>query len=233
MVTVRGLSKSYEGKLRLSVEHFSAQQGQITAIVGPSAAGKSTLLRLIAGLDKADTGEIHIFGQPEANLAQHSTMVMQHPLAFRGTVLFNAMLAARLLGEWREGARAQALTALAQLGLADSQHQDASKLSGGQLMRLSLARALVKNPPIFLLDEATANLDPTNIIIIESVLQTLAAQGKTIIIVTHNLNQAKRLSHTIAMIYDAKLICQEPNPAIFQQPPSKLVHDFLHGEMVF
>ncbi len=235
MIEVRELTKNYDGKQILSTAEFQARAGEITAIVGPSAAGKSTLMRLLAGLELGENGVIAFRGKmaSPAQLRQVSSLVLQQPVALRGSVLFNAMLAPRLMGASRQDARTLALTALKQVGLNEITKQDARKLSGGELVRLALARALAKNPELLLLDEATANLDPSNILRIERAIAQAAASGKAVVMVTHNLPQARRLSQSTAVVMGGKLICQDTTETIFNHHPDTTVRAFVAGEMIF
>lgn len=234
MIAAHKLRKSYQGKVVLQASRFVAQPGEITAVVGPSGAGKSTLLRLLAGLEPPDEGSMTLSGSPveAARLRRNTCLVLQQPIAFRGSVLYNAALAPRLLGASRREAQQLGLEVLHQVGLAELAKQEASTLSGGELVRLSLARALTKKPELLLLDEATANLDPANVAKVEALLLALLP-GATIVMVTHNLPQARRLSQTTAVLLDNELVAQGPTPALFDGYPEPKVRAFIHGEMVF
>lgn len=235
MIEATGLEKRYAGRTVLSVPHFTARAGEITAVVWPSAAGKSTLMQLLAGLEPQGEGTFSLDGHPAdaAALRTHNSLVMQHPVALRGSVLYNAGLALRLAG-WSWRARYMgAMAALERVGLAAVATQDARKLSGGELVRLALARALAKEPDAFLLDEATANLDPANIRRIEETIRGVAEGGRTVVMVTHNLPQARRLSHSTAVIYEGFLIAQDRTERIFNRHPNSTVRAFVEGEMVF
>lgn len=234
MIAALNLRKAYQSKVVLQASRFVARQGEIAAVVGPSGAGKSTLLRLLAGLEPADQGSIALSGSPAegAKLRRSTCLVLQQPIAFRGSVLYNAALAPRLLGASRREAQRLGLEALEQVGLAELAKQEAHTLSGGELVRLSLARALTKQPEVLLLDEATANLDPANVAKIEALLLALLPRT-TLVMVTHNLPQARRLSQTTAVLLDNELAAQGPTPAIFDTYPDPKVRAFIHGEMVF
>jgi len=234
VIAALNLRKAYQGKVVLQASRFVARQGEIAAVVGPSGAGKSTLLRLLAGLEPADQGSIALSGSPveAARLRRSTCLVLQQPIAFRGSVLYNAALAPRLLGASRRKAQRLGLEALEQVGLAELAKQEAQTLSGGELVRLSLARALTKRPEVLLLDEATANLDPANVAKLEALLSALMP-GATIVMVTHNLPQARRLSQTTAVLLDNQLIAQDATPILFNTYPDPRVRAFIRGEMVF
>jgi len=234
VIAALNLRHSYQGKVALQASRFVAHPGEIAAVVGPSGAGKSTLLRLLAGLEPPDQGSIALSGGPTDThkLRRSTCLVLQQPIAFRGSVLYNAALAPRLLGASSREAQQLGLNALHQVGLAELARQDAGTLSGGELVRLSLARALTKQPELLLLDEATANLDPANVARIEALLLTLLPRT-TMVMVTHNLPQARRLSHTTAVLLDNELAAQGPTPVLFDTYPDPKVRAFIHGEMVF
>lgn len=222
---------------RLELEQFVALAGEITTVIGPSGSGKSTLMRLLAGLEPPDAGTISFsnYGSQlnQKQLQALSTLVMQQPVPIKGTVLFNCMLAPRFKGLSKADSTAIAMDCLTKVGLADLAQVSSKKLSGGELVRLALARALAKDADILLLDEATANLDPSNIERIESVIRQEAAAGKVVLIVTHNLAQAQRIGDSTAVIYEGKLICQDSSEAVNAEHPNELVRDFVSGRLIY
>ena len=231
------LVKKGRDKNRISLAHFVATAGSITTIIGPSGSGKSTLMRLLAGLEPPDEGVISFpnnSGQlSQRQLQAHSTLVMQQPVPIKGTVLYNCMLAPRFKGISKPESKAIAMDCLTKVGLADLAQVSSKKLSGGELVRLALARALAKDADILLLDEATANLDPSNIERIETVIRQEAAAGKIVLIVTHNLAQAQRIGDSTAVIYEGELICQDASVAINAEHENELVRDFVSGRLIY
>lgn len=229
------LRRDHTGRTVLHVPHMVLRPGCITAVIGPSGAGKSTLLRLLAGLDAPTAGQVRRSGMSlsQDTLRRSSSLVMQSPLALRGTVLYNAMLAPRFAGLSRQQAQEVALACLHQVGLVELATQDARTLSGGELVRLALARALAKDPAFLLLDEATANLDPGNIRRVEGVLRQVADRGTTIVIITHNLAQARRLGDEVALILEGRFVTQGSSDVVFGATTDPLVQAFVSGEMIF
>ncbi|MDQ4075169.1 MAG: ATP-binding cassette domain-containing protein, partial [Chloroflexota bacterium] len=182
--------KRYDGRTVLQIDHLEVGAGRTLAILGPSGAGKSTLLRLLNFLEAADEGEICFDGQPMVTMPpplavrRRITTVFQRPLLLNSTVWNNVAY-----GLWLRGhpQRRRIREALARVGVAHLAKVRAPTLSGGEAQRVALARALVLEPCVLLLDEPTANLDPTNVSIIEGILQDLRERRSTIVIVTHNL----------------------------------------------
>ena len=195
----------YNGRIVLNLAQFAIQQGEILALVGPSGAGKSTLLRLLNFLEPASQGTVQFDGQPatpELALAQRRrvTTVFQRPLLLQRSVRANLRYGPGLRGqklplavenEWLE-----------RLGLMLLADQSAPKLSAGEAQRVALARALVTQPDVLLLDEPTANLDPSNVRIIESIIEAENQRsGMTVVLVTHNIFQARRIAHRTALLW--------------------------------
>jgi tungstate transport system ATP-binding protein len=150
-VLVEGLEHPM-GERRLRAERLELSPGRVHALVGPNGAGKSTLLRLVAGLAAPERGRVQIEGAPV-------TLVHQRPYLFRGSVGRNVAFGLRARGVPRTEARARADAALAAVGLPDYARRPARALSGGEVQRAALARALVLQPAVLLLDEPTAGMD--------------------------------------------------------------------------
>lgn len=174
-------------------------RGEFVSLLGPSGCGKSTLLRLIAGLDRADQGRIEI----EASGAKHfKAFVFQesHLLPWR-TVLQNTVLPLELMGTPKVEARERALDALERVGLADSLQRFPNQLSGGMKMRVSVARALVTRPSLFLLDEPFAALDESTRHRLQEDLRALWESLKmTVVFVTHSVSEAVFLSNRAVVL---------------------------------
>ncbi|MGI6065706.1 MAG: phosphate ABC transporter ATP-binding protein [Bacillota bacterium] len=213
----------------------------IYGLVGPSGAGKSTILRILDLLEEPSQGEIFYRGKPvgrgrseRLKVRRRIGMVFQQPVLFSGTVLDNIFYGLKVRGE-KFGANKDKLKDILKLvGLEEMEKQKATTLSGGEAQRLALARVLVLEPEVLLLDEPTANLDPTNVNIIEKVLLEIRERfGTTIVIVTHNLFQAKRLVDEILLIYDGRLVEAKPAEEMFRAPEHPLSQAFIRGELVF
>ncbi|HRQ36848.1 MAG TPA: phosphate ABC transporter ATP-binding protein [Chloroflexota bacterium] len=227
----------YDGRCVLNIAQLNIQRGEILAIVGPSGAGKSTLLRLLNFLERPAQGQLTFDGQavtPNLPLAQRRrvTMVFQRPVLLRRSVTNNLAFGLGLRGQklppevesgWLE-----------RLGLATLARQSAHKLSAGEAQRVALARALVTQPDVLLLDEPTANLDPHNVGIIETILrQENQNLGMTMVLVTHNIFQAQRLAQRTALLWDGRLIEISDTPTFFNTPTQAETAAFVRGELVY
>ena len=233
---LEALKKEYAGRVVLNVADLEIRAGEIFAIVGPSGAGKSTLLRLLNFLETADAGKLvyagaSMNGSTPIEIRRQITTVFQRPMLIRGSVRENIAYGLRLRGESVNG-RVDEM--LARVGLTDLRNASAPKLSGGEMQRVALARALVIEPRVLLLDEPTANLDPYNVGLIEEIArQQNHARGTTIVLVTHNVFQAKRLAHRVGLMLSGSLIEVRDNPAFFDSPSDPRTAAFVRGEMVY
>lgn len=230
------LRHTYGARLVLDIPQLHIPAGEVLAIVGPSGAGKSTLLRLLNFLESPRQGTISFEGQPVVgqaplDLRRRITLVFQRPLLLQGTVRANVAYGLRVRGVRDEG---QVDGVLERVGLKPLAGQAAHKLSGGELQRAALARALVLNPTVLLLDEPTANLDPYNITLIESLIREQnQVFGTTVVLVTHNVFQARRLAQRVGLLLEGRLVEVAPVEAFFSAPQDPRSAAFARGEMVY
>ncbi len=235
---VTDLVKRYPGRPRAAVDlaELEVRDGECLAVVGPSGAGKSTLLRLLHFLSGATSGQIELFGNPLAYPApladrRQIAMVFQRPELMSGSVRRNVGYGLRLRG-MRDDALVEQL--VESVGLGDLIDEPARQLSGGEAQRVALARVLAIDPRIVLLDEPTANLDPAHVSKIEERLQALRAdERRTLVLVTHNLHQARRLADRVALMLDGKLVEVAETTTIFEQPSDPRTAEFVRGDMVY
>ena len=236
LYALRGVRQVYGERCALNLEALDILQGEVLAIVGPSGAGKSTLLRLLNFLEPPSAGNVTFDGQPIAAepplpLLRQVTTVFQRPVLLAGTVRENVAFGLRL-----RGAPAAELVeaALARVGLTALAGQPARQLSGGEVQRTALARALVLRPRVLLLDEPTANLDPYNVGLIEDIVREQnAAHGTTVVVVTHNVFQARRLAQRAGLLLSGKLVEAAPVERFFGAPHDPRTAAFVRGEMVY
>ena len=202
------------------------QAGDRLALVGANGSGKSTLLRCLHGLIQPLQGHI----EQDANARQ--AMLFQRPYLLRASVQNNIALGLWLKGvPWRQ-ARADALQALARVGLAELAPRNAKALSGGQQQRVALARAWALKPQVLLLDEPTSSLDPTAKREVERLMAEFSSAGMTLIFSSHNLGQVKRLASRVIYLEQGRLVADLPTDAFFGGPLPPAAAHFLKGELV-
>ncbi len=236
---LEGLQKDYQGRRVLAVDALDIRRGEILALVGPSGAGKSTLLRLLNFLEPPSAGWMEFDGARFAagqdmplELRRRVTTVFQRPMLLDRSVWDNVAYGLRLRGQRDDSATVQAR--LRQVGLEALARQPARSLSGGEAQRVALARAIVIQPEVLLLDEPTANLDPYNVGLIESIVrQVNQEQGATVVVVTHNVFQAHRLAQRVAFMLNGKLIETAATEQFFAAPTDPRTLAFANGEMVY
>jgi tungstate transport system ATP-binding protein len=207
------------------------EAGPRTVILGPNGAGKSVLLRLCHGLLAPTSGSIR-WNAPEVPGAPRlQAMVFQRPVMLRRSALGNVTYAlhrARVPAARREELAREALR---MVGLEVFAARPARVLSGGEQQRLALARVWALRPEILFLDEPTANLDPGATLEVERVIAALHAAGTKIVLVTHNLGQARRLGDEILFLHDGRLVERAPADRFLKSPASPEAARFLEGEL--
>lgn len=204
VLEVKNVSKSYNNKKVLDNFSLAVKKGEIISIIGPSGAGKSTLLRCINGLETLEKGKIIINNKvnkknisKQANL-EIGLIFQDYNLFPQYTVLQNITLPlTKILRKSKAEAVSQAKTILAKLSLQDKENSYHYELSGGEKQRVAIARAIATNPKILCLDEPTSALDPKLVKQIYNIIKDLASQGKAILIVTHDIEFAEKISDKI------------------------------------
>ncbi|NJE05873.1 phosphate ABC transporter ATP-binding protein [Thermococcus sp. M36] len=237
LVELRNITKSYEGKPALDGVSLKVRKGEIFCIMGHSGAGKTTLLRILALLERPDSGEYYFDGalvswNRPGSLRRGITMVFQTPVMFNTTVFKNVAYGLRLRGYSRAEIEQKVKDVLRLVGLEGYENRKAKTLSGGEKQRVAIARAIVLEPKLLLMDEPTANLDPTNSGIIEDIVREIAKEnGTTIVFSTHNMFQAKRLADRVAHIHLGRIIEVGKTEDIFEMPKNELTRKFINGEL--
>lgn len=233
--------KSFAGKTVLNNVDVDVEAGEIFGIVGPSGAGKTTVLRLLDLLETPDGGEVRFDGRAlrassREALAQRRRMALiaQNPAVFRASVFDNVAYGLHLRGVSAEDVRGRVFAALDFVGLLNRANEVAGRLSGGEQQRVAFARATVVRPEILLLDEFTSNLDPSNVRLLETATRRYRDEtGCTVVIVTHNLFQAKRLAERIGLLLDGRFVEVAPASTFFENPSRPETRAFLSGEMAY
>ncbi len=247
LIQVRGLHKSF-GKLEvLRGVSFEVKRGEVMAIIGPSGSGKSTLLRCLNFLEQYQAGEV-LFDNTlvgyrdgpagrrrldsERNVRRIRArlgMVFQSFNLFpHKTVLENVIEGPVVVkGQPRAEAEAEARALIARVGLTDKLDTYPTKLSGGQQQRAAIARALAMQPAAMLFDEPTSSLDPELVGEVLEVMQSLAADGMTMVVVTHEMGFARRVADRVMMMDEGEIVELGPPEQIFSKPESPRTAEFL------
>jgi ABC-type polar amino acid transport system ATPase subunit len=236
-IRMTGVSKVFaNGVAALKNVSLEVQPGEVVVLVGPSGSGKSTLLRTINGLEHASGGEIWVDGKPvhdrRTSLNRLRTRVgmvfQQFNLFPHRTVLGNLVLAPEQVGRVTAAdAEQRARRLLAKVGLAERAGSYPSQLSGGQQQRVAIARALAMEPDILLFDEPTSALDPELRGEVLEVMKALAAEGMTMVVVTHEMAFARGVAHRVLFMDGGELVYQAPPQEFFDAPRNERLKLFL------
>lgn len=238
ILQVEHLSKAYEkGKTVLQDISFSVKKGEVVVIVGPSGCGKSTFLRCLNMLEPIDEGTISLKGtEVSSNDKQVSKVREKIGMVFQNYDLFphmtvwkNVLLAPQLVQKRdKKEVEEQAEQLLKRIGLWEKKDNYPRQLSGGQKQRVAIVRALVMNPEVLLLDEITASLDPEMVREVLQVVLELAKEGRTMVIVTHEMEFAKAVADRIIFM-DQGIIVEEDKPGeFFRYPKTERAKRFLN-----
>ena len=217
-------------KLILDKINCKIKSNSITAVLGPNGAGKSIFLQTINGLVSIQSGRLTFNSmQNNQEIREQQAMVFQTPVLLRRTVMANMQFVSNL----RNKKSNQLLkNLLDKVGLEDSEEKPARLLSGGEKQRLSMARALIVNPNLLLLDEPTANLDPYSLNLIEDLVLEENSIGKTVIFTTHDMSQAKRLATDVIFLNKGKVLEQTVSKTFFKKPKTFEAQKYINGEIL-
>jgi polar amino acid transport system ATP-binding protein len=245
-VEIRGLHKSFGALEVLRGIDLRIRRGQVTVILGPSGSGKSTLLRTLNHLEKVDRGLIRIDGEPvgyrlegtklhelrEREILHQRTrvgFVFQNFNLFPHLTVLDNVIEAPISaqGRNRKEVESEATALLQRVGVADKLHAYPRQLSGGQQQRVAIARALALRPSVILFDEPTSALDPELVGEVLDVIKQLAAEGATLIVVTHEIGFAREVADTVVFM-DAGVVVEQGSPAqVLDQPQHDRTKSFL------
>lgn len=236
IVEIKNIHKSFGPLEVLKGVDFHVDEGEVVCLIGKSGSGKSTLLRCINLLETPDQGEISVFGQDILHLKNVNQYRSQVGMCFQNFNLFNhknvlenCMLPQReVLKVSKQQAKETALFYLDKVGMKQFANASVQTLSGGQRQRVAIARALCMKPKIMLFDEPTSALDPQMVQEVLNVMKQLANEGLTMIIVTHEMNFAKEVSHRIIYMEQGVIEEQGTPQQLFQNPQSEKTKAFLN-----
>ena len=237
IVDIAALRKSYGSNEVLKGIDLAVQPGEVVAIIGKSGSGKSTLLRCINGLERFQSGTLVVDGKPllqddaaaMRELRQHVGMIFQSFNLFPHlSVGRNVMLAPTLVKKTTgEAAAAQARRLLERVGLAEKFDAMPDQLSGGQQQRVAIARALAMEPAVLLCDEITSALDPELVGEVLKVVETLANEGMTLLMVTHEMNFARKVADRVIFMHQGRVHEMGPPQELFGNPQTPELKQFL------
>ncbi|MEZ7767068.1 amino acid ABC transporter ATP-binding protein [Haemophilus parahaemolyticus] len=239
MISVEKLTKSFGKNTVLDNIDLSIQEGEVVTIIGPSGSGKSTLLRCLNLLEKPDNGIIkiaeteldvkHHSKKEELALRNQSAMVFQSYNLFKNKTALENITLAPLVNQKLNKAEATelGLSLLKQVGLLEQANQYPVTLSGGQQQRIAIARALAVKPKVLLFDEPTSALDPERVNEVLQVIQQLAKQKITMVIVTHEMDFAKHVADRIIFMADGHIVEQGPAKQVIDFPQQEQTKRFV------
>ena len=234
MISIKALCKAFGDNLVLKGIDLEVADKEVVVIIGPSGSGKSTLLRSINYLDVPSKGKISIDGK-ELSAADINRVRAEVGMVFQRfnlfphmTVLDNITLAPRKVRKTaREEAEKDARMLLEKVGLADKAEAYPEQLSGGQQQRVAIARALAMKPRLMLFDEPTSALDPEMVKEVLDVMRSLAAEGMTMVIVTHEMGFAREVGDRLLFVDDGRIIEQGVPKEVFEHPKEERTKNFL------
>ena len=243
MIEVKGLQKAFGSEQVLKDVSFTVDKGETVAVIGYSGAGKSTMLRCLIDLEKADGGDVLIEGEPliqNGRYADDKTarrICAKMGMVFQSFNLFPHMtVMGNLIGapmtvkkEDKQPAIARAKEKLKLVGLEDKADAHPSELSGGQKQRVAIARALMMDPDMLLFDEPTSSLDPQLTAEVLAVIKELAKGKMTMIIVTHEMGFAREVADKVLFMGEGRVIEQGPPQELFGSPKDQRVKDFIQS----
>ncbi|MGF3053422.1 amino acid ABC transporter ATP-binding protein [Microbacterium sp. YY-03] len=236
LVVVKDVQKHYGDFHALKDVNLTVNKGEVVVVIGPSGSGKSTLCRTINRLETITSGSITIDGtelpaegKALAHLRAEVGMVFQSFNLFaHKTILQNVTLGPiQVLGKKKAEAEAEAMKLLERVGVAHQAQKMPAQLSGGQQQRVAIARALAMHPKVMLFDEPTSALDPEMINEVLDVMIELAAEGMTMIVVTHEMGFARKAANRVVFMADGQIVEEATPDEFFTNPKSARAKDFL------
>ena len=239
MLEVKDVRKTFGGLKVLDGISLDVEKGDVVAILGPSGSGKTTFLRCLNYLETADSGsmvfdgeafDLHSAGKKDiARLRRKTAFVFQnYNLFLNKTVLQNVTLGLTSgMGMDRQKAESIAVDMLKKVGMAEKLKNYPSQLSGGQQQRVAIARAMATDPEIIYFDEPTSALDPELIGEVLGVMRSLAEEGMTMLVVTHEMDFARNVSSKVMFMEDGKVVETAPSEQFFENPAEPRIRDFI------
>ena len=230
-LTLTGATLRRQGKTLIGPVDLTLGRIGVTVVIGPNGSGKTSLLRMMHGLQRTADGRVG-WSVADAIARERQAYVFQRPIALRRSVLANLMFPLRLRGASRAQAEAQARVTADRFDLTAMLAQPAPSLSGGEMQRLALARALITEPEILFADEPCAALDGQATRQIEALLAGTAAAGTRLVMATHDMGQARRLASDVIFLLHGRIHETGPAETFFAAPATPEAKAFLNGDIV-
>ena len=240
MFSLKNVNKKFGGNVVLNNVSLDVNRGDVVAVLGPSGSGKTTLLRCAGYLTKADSGTL-IIGDEQYDMKKISSRDLRNyrrrvgfvfqtfNLYGNKTALGNVTLGLRVSQKMpKEEAEKIGKSLLERVGLADRMDYYPSKLSGGQQQRVAIARALATNPEVIFFDEPTSALDPELTGEVLTVIKQLADEGRTMIVVTHEMEFARKVATRVVFMEDGEIVEENTAKEFFENPQKELTREFIH-----
>jgi ABC-type multidrug transport system ATPase subunit len=226
-IELQKVTKVFNNKTVLHVDNLILEDGKIYAVLGPNGSGKTTMMRIAAGIERAGSG--HIYYNGVERLQRNDIAYMpQHTYLFDMTALENVMLGMKNYGYSSNDARKRALNALDCVGMSSFTNAKARSLSGGEAQRVALARTLVLGKTLVLLDDPASSTDISGMEIVEEYIKAVHEKdGSTIVLTTHNPSQALRIADEVIMMHKGLIIEKDKTSDIFNSPQKQETKDFL------
>ena len=238
VIELRHVDKHYGALHVLKDINLKIDRGEVLVVIGPSGSGKSTLCRTINRLETIDSGEILIEGEPlpqegkelARTRAELGMVFQQFNLFAHKTILDNVTLGPiEVLGMSKDEAEKRAMSLLERVGVAEQAGKVPAQLSGGQQQRVAIARSLAMNPKAMLFDEPTSALDPEMINEVLDVMTELARGGMTMVVITHEMNFARRVGNRVIFMADGAIVEEGTPDEFFDNPKTQRARDFLNS----
>ena len=234
MIRAKDVMIKIEGKTILKPSSYEFNQGKIYGIIGPNGAGKSTFLKAISGFLKPTSGQVYFQGKPLIKPDQRISIVWQKPYMFQTSVTKNIAYGLKVRHINRYEIQKKVTELLKQFQIEHLASQKATNLSGGETAKVAIARAIITQPSVLILDEPTASMDPQSVYDIEQIIQTISNKwNMTVILVTHNMFQAKRIADETLFFHSGHLIESGKTTRMFENATHELTQKFVTGETNF
>lgn len=239
MINLKGIEKSFDGNKVLKGIDLEIKSGEVVALIGPSGTGKTTLLRTINFLEKADKGSITIGDLTIDNenasekemiqMRRQTSMVFQNYNLFRNKTILENVMEGLVIVQKKSKAEAEEIARreIERVGMIDKVDQYPVELSGGQQQRIGIARAMALQPKVMLLDEPTSSLDPERSMEVLKVLQKVAKTGMTMVLATHEMDFAKYVSNHVVFMENGLIIEEGTPEQIFEHPQEERTRQFV------